>query len=184
MLFRGYIILLLPAVLAFSRRQMILKSQVQANNPVRESGINKEIIKPGTGQRVEVGDILEVQYKAFIKGSQEPFAQGSRETFVVKDGSMIECWDLAVTSMELKEKAMFHCKADLAYGKDGISNVIPANTDIVLEIEVLAWLGNQLRSETDKKVDDNPFEGRNLGSPPAAYEDKKVISELYSNTIC
>lgn len=51
------------------------------------------------GRRIETGDILAIEYAAFVKGNKNPFAKGSREQFIVKDGSLIKGWDIAIESM-------------------------------------------------------------------------------------
>lgn len=145
----GLAILLIHVVSSLINRPAIFVRHLKLKCQTQDGGgaITKKILTPGTGLNVDVGDILEVEYKAYIKGSNTPFAKGKQNNFVVKDGSMIRCWDMAVATMKVNEYAMFDCKADYAYGKNGIVNVIPPNADILLEIKVLAFLGNKLRPE-------------------------------------
>lgn len=92
--------------------------------------VTKEVLTKGTGKLIEAGDILAVEYTAFVHGSKKPFAQGSQQKFTFKDGSMVKGWDISVGSMRIGEKARFTCGAKYGYGDKGIGNVIPANTKV------------------------------------------------------
>jgi hypothetical protein len=124
-----------------------------------ENGVVKEIISKGTGRGIEPGDILAIQYQASILGANKPFAKGDKEQFIFKDGSHIKGWDIAVGSMKIGEKSRFVCKAQYAYGAKGIDPVIPPDSDVVVEMNLLAWLGNQMRPESlfQKDLDIDPF---------------------------
>lgn len=92
--------------------------------------ITKEVLSKGTGKLIEAGDILAVEYTAFVQGSKKPFAQGNQQKFTFKDGSMVKGWDISVGSMRIGEKARFTCGAKYGYGDKGIANVIPANSKV------------------------------------------------------
>jgi hypothetical protein len=133
-----------------------------------DGGVVKDVLLPGTGKRVEAGDILAVEYVARV-GSRV-IAKGEKEKFVLKDGSLIKGWDIGVGSMQVGEKARILCKPSYAYGEKGVggADVVPGNTDVELEVKVMAWLGNQLRPETlfSKDLDIDPF----LASTPEAIQ--------------
>ena len=50
---------------------------------------------------------------------------------------MIEGFQLAVCSMTLGERSSFKVSASLAYGVDGKGTVVPPDTDLVFDIELL-----------------------------------------------
>jgi len=58
-------------------------------------------------------------------------------TFSIARGQVIKCWDDVVSKMSLGEKIYVICPARLAYGERGAGGVIPPNTDIAFEIELL-----------------------------------------------
>ncbi len=62
--------------------------------------------------------------------------------FTLKVGQVIQCWDEVVSRMSLGEKIFVICPSDLAYGKRGAGNIIPPNTDIAFEIELLDFSGS------------------------------------------
>lgn len=93
-----------------------------------DKGVIKEIINPGTGRKIEVGDILAIEYAAKIKGNKIPFAKGNKEQFIVRDGSLIKGWDIAIESMRIGEISKIAISNSYAYGNKGVSPVIPPGT--------------------------------------------------------
>lgn len=158
------------------------KMSTQLVELTSDGGVIKEVIAPGQGKKIEVGDILAVQYLASVKGGKT-FAKGDKEQFIFKDGSHIKGWDVAVGSMKIGEKARFVCSSPYAYGEAGIVPVIPPSSDIILELNVLAWLGNQLRPESlfQKDLDIDPFIASTPESIQAEYEDMQVNVDAVSN---
>jgi len=159
-----------------------------------DNGVRKEVINSGSGKKIETGDILAVEYVAMLLDTKEVFARGDKEQFIVTDGSLIKGWDIAVTSMKIGEKARFIINSDYAYGGKGVDPVIPANSNIEIQIKVLAWLGNQLVPESlfQKDLDIDPFIASTPESIQAEYEEmqsKKMdkyqggIVQIYLNRL-
>ena len=46
--------------------------------------------------------------------------------------------------MKIGEKAKFTINSKYAYGSKGVDPVIPPNSDIILDVNVMAWLGKYL----------------------------------------
>ena len=61
--------------------------------------------------------------------------------------------------MNIGEKAKIILNSKYAYGSKGVEPVIPPDSDIVLDVHVLAMLGNQLQPESlfQKDLDIDPF---------------------------
>ncbi len=159
-----------------------------------DNGVRKEVINSGSGKKIETGDILAVEYVAMLLDTKEVFAKGDKEQFIVNDGSLIKGWDIAVNSMKIGEKARFIVNSNYAYGGKGVDPVIPANSNIEIQIKVLAWLGNQLAPESlfQKDLDIDPFIASTPESIQAEYEEmqsKKMdkyqggIVQIYLNRL-
>lgn len=165
--------------------KMSTKSVMSQQTPLlsidltNDGSVIKEVLVKGTGKKIEVGDILAVEYTAMIKGSNIPFAKGDKEKFIVKDGSLIKGWDVGIMSMTVGEKSRIICNSNYAYGSKGVKSVIPPNTDIELQIKVLAWLGNQLRPESlfQKDLDIDPFIASTPESIQAEYDQMQLDKE-------
>ena len=155
--------------LSHPRRSLGLAASVKV-----AEGVTKELLAKGTGRAIEAGDILAVDYAAYAQGTV--FAKNSKEQFVVKDGSLIRGWDAAVASMQVGERARFTVAPQMAYGATGVPPVIPPNSEVELDIKVLAWLGNQLRPETvfSKDLDVDPFVASTPESIQAEYEEMEA----------
>jgi hypothetical protein len=152
-------------------------SRIQATVSLTDDGgVTKNLITPGKGRAIEAGDILAIEYTARVKGTEKPFARADQEKLIAKDGSMIKGWDLALGSMTIGEKAVYSCSSPYAYGSKGVGSIIPANSDIEIEMRVLAWLGNQLRPESlfQKDLDVDPFIASTPESIRAEYEDMQA----------
>ena len=108
------------------QRLTTLQSTKQKNFELTsDKGVVKEVISPGQGRRIEAGDILAIEYAASVKGSKTPFAKGNKEQFIVKDGSLIKGWDIAIESMRIGEVSKISISNSYAYGAKGVSPVIP-----------------------------------------------------------
>eukprot|EP01035_Chromulina_nebulosa_P019303 gene19303-25164_t len=120
----------------------------------KDGKIWKQIETKGTGKRVEVGDILAIEYTAKVVGSNKPFAKGDKEKFVFKDGTMIRGWDIAVGSMKIGEKAKLVIKSEYAYGSNGIKPVIPPDSDIEKDLDIdpfIASTPEDIQAEFDNR---------------------------------
>ena len=163
-------------------------SYTNLKNPIaltNDDGVLKEILLSGEGGKViEVGDIVAAEYSAATVGEKKlfVFAKGDKEQFIVKDGSTIKGWDIAVTSMKVGEKARFLLRPEYAYGEKGVGDIIPPKASVEIEIKVLAWLGNQLRPESlfQKDLDIDPFISSTPESIQRDYEDMQVCGWVSS----
>lgn len=166
---------------ALSMSVMASGAYTNLKNPIAltsDDGVLKEIMISGEGGKViEVGDIVAAEYSAATIGETKlVFAKGDKEQFIVKDGSTIKGWDIAVTSMKVGEKARFLLRPEYAYGEKGVGDIIPPKSSVEIEIKVLAWLGNQLRPESlfQKDLDIDPFISSTPESIQRDYEDMQV----------
>lgn len=107
------------------RLSPIYSTQVRTVELTSDKGVTKEILNPGQGRKIEAGDILAIEYAASVKGTKTPFAKGNKEQFIVKDGSLIKGWDIAIESMRIGEVSKVTILNSYAYGAKGVSPVIP-----------------------------------------------------------
>ncbi len=121
----------------------LLRDFIQLTNTTvtpSESGLYYVEIKQGNGRKAENGKTLVVHYtgktidgKIFDSSVQrsKPF------NFVLGQGQVIKGWEEGFLLMKEGGQARFIIPSDLAYGKDGYSNLILPYSTLVFDVELL-----------------------------------------------
>ena len=95
----------------------------------------------GTGATAEAGDSVTVQYVGSLTNGTifDASAKHGTEgfTFDLGTGQVIKGWDMGVAGMKEGGKRKLVIPADLAYGSQAVGNVIPANSTLVFEVELV-----------------------------------------------
>ncbi len=104
-------------------------------------------IKEGDGKSFPpAGTQVTVHYTGYFPDTGKKFDSSlDRQrpfTFILRQGQVIKCWDEVVSKMSLGEKISVVCPFNLAYGQRGAGSVIPPNTDIAFDIELLNFSGD------------------------------------------
>lgn len=106
-------------------------------------GLRKRILQKGISwQTPFLGDEIQVHYSGRINGGEYFDSSRDRRTpFVFKLGQceVIKGWDEGVATMKKGERAIFTIPPDLAYGEIGAPPLIPPNSTLVFDIELLSW---------------------------------------------
>ncbi len=110
------------------------------------SGLKFQILKeaPGDAKRPENGKAVTVHYTGWLDESgkegrkfdssvdrNQPFS------FRLGVGQVIKGWDEGVLDMKVGEKRRLVIPPQLAYGDRGAGNVIPANSTLIFDVELL-----------------------------------------------
>ena len=104
----------------------------------------KKITREGTGGSPNSGANVTVEYKGYFKDGivfDQSKKKKKSKPFVFKlgIGEVIKGWDVGVATMKKGECATFYIKSDYAYGKRGAGGVIPPNTDLMFDVELLQF---------------------------------------------
>ena len=101
----------------------------------------KKITRQGNGGSPSSGTKVTCEYKGYFKDGKVFDQSYGRKPFNFKVGvgQVIKGWDLGVLSMKKGEMATFYIKSDYAYGKRGAGGVIPGNTDLMFDVELLQF---------------------------------------------
>ena len=105
------------------------------------SGLKYQDLVVGNGAMAEEGTPAEVNYTGWLTDGTKfdssldpgrtPF------TFTIGAGMVIRGWDEGVKGMRVGGKRKLTIPADLAYGEQGRPPVIPANSTLVFEVELV-----------------------------------------------
>ncbi|PMB73340.1 FK506-binding protein 1B [Beauveria bassiana] len=119
-------------------------------------GVTKTIIKEGSGEKPKPGQTVVIEYTGWLKDASKSDKKGNkfdssvgRGDFEVKIGvgQVIRGWDEGVTQMRVGEKATLDISrlnspgtdsmpSDFGYGARGFPGHIPANADLMFDVEL------------------------------------------------
>lgn len=108
------------------------------NDNVTELKI-EDLVK-GTGAEAKSGNFVTVNYKGtLVDGTKfdSSYDRGEPFSFNLGSGQVIKGWDLGVLGMKVGGKRKLTIPSDLGYGTRGAGNLIPPNSTLVFEVELL-----------------------------------------------
>ncbi len=128
---------------------------VNNNNSIQErkkmtrtktaSGLEYEIVVDGDGATPQKGNLVTVHYTGWLNdnGNEGKKFDSSRDRqqpfqFHIGMGQVIKGWDEGVMGMKIGEKRLLYIPADLGYGTRAVGAIIPANADLIFEVELIA----------------------------------------------
>lgn len=95
----------------------------------------------GTGAVATVGDSITVDYVGSLTNGTVFDASANRGTtgftFTLGVGQVIKGWDQGIVGMKEGGKRKLFIPATLAYGDQAVGGVIPANSALIFEVELL-----------------------------------------------
>ncbi len=104
------------------------------------SGLKYTVVKAGSGTEAQAGKTVSVHYTGWLTNGTKFDSSVDRGTpfeFPLGQGRVIKGWDEGVAGMKVGEKRKLTIPADLAYGKNGFPPVIPANSVLIFDVELL-----------------------------------------------
>lgn len=109
-----------------------------ANTETLASGVTVAHIKPGLGASPTADSVVRVHYRGTLPNGTEfdsSYKRSEPASFPL--GRVIPCWTQGVQEMKAGGKARLTCPAGTAYGARGVPGVIPPNTELTFDIELL-----------------------------------------------
>ena len=103
------------------------------------SGLQYKILKEGTGEKPELDEVVVCNYQGTLLDGTEFDSSAKHNgpaTFPVK--GVIRGWTEALQLMPVGSKWQLFVPPQLAYGESGAGQMIPPNSTLVFEVELLA----------------------------------------------
>ena len=115
-------------------------AQAQATNTeTLPSGVVVTHIKPGQGASPTADSTVRVHYRGTLpNGTEFDSSYKRNEPISFPLRGVIPCWTQGVQKIKVGGKARLTCPAATGYGARGVPGVIPANTELTFEVELLA----------------------------------------------
>jgi FKBP-type peptidyl-prolyl cis-trans isomerase len=162
---------------SLSLEAFFIKNQIQANET--ENGLYYSIEQEGWGAFPKVGDYVKVHYVGSLLNGVEFDRSAPDEPFVFQLGyrQVILGWDKGISLFRVGSKGKLYIPSELGYGGAGAGKVIPPNSDLIFEIEVLEVMDleaydrfmEQLEAKERKRFEEHRQQ--------QFVEDKKLIND-------
>ena len=97
----------------------------------------------GNGKEVVKGALVIVHYEGFLDDGSKfdsSLDKGKPFQFVIGSGRVIKGWDQGVMGMKVGGKRSLYVPALLGYGERQIGNMIPTNSNLTFDIELIEVL--------------------------------------------
>ena len=133
---------LLAASHTFAQDALLTASAKEAGAVVTASGLVYRSLKDGTGSSPTASDKVKVHYRGtFADGKEFDSSYKRSAPIEFPLTGVIPCWTEGVQRMKVGGKAKLTCPAAIAYGSRGAGGVIPPNTTLLFEVELLGING-------------------------------------------
>ncbi|MDN6280750.1 MAG: peptidylprolyl isomerase [Psychroflexus sp.] len=113
---------------------------VDADFSKTESGLHYKVLEEGSGEKLQAGKSVDIHYTGKLSDGQvfdSSLQRNQPINFVLGQGQVISGWDEGLQLLSKGAKAQFVIPPHLAYGEREIPGVIPANSILIFDVEIM-----------------------------------------------
>lgn len=106
-----------------------------------DSGLQYVYTELGEGTRAKSGDKVSVHYIGKLIDGKEfdnSYKRGTPFSFTIGEGKVIKGWDEGIVLLNVGDKATFTIPTALGYGPMEVPGLIPANSTLIFEVELIS----------------------------------------------
>ena len=123
---------------ASADKAYLTKAAAQKGAIKTDSGLIFLSLRKGTGASPTTTDTVKIHYRGtLINGKEFDNTIYTRKPAEFRLDSVIKCWTEGLQKIKAGGKGKLVCPAELAYGKKGIDSLIPPNSTLTFEVELL-----------------------------------------------
>lgn len=116
-------------------------TKVTGDGVKTDDGLQYWEVKVGTGPVANDGDHIKVHYTGwFTSGKKFDSTVDANQpySFNLGKGEVIKGWDEGIVGMKVGGKRQLRIPPELAYGDKGYKNIIPPNSTLIFDVQLLA----------------------------------------------
>lgn len=128
-----------PADAATASKAFLAANQNKPGVKTTASGLQYKINQPGSGKHPKTTDVVSVEYEGrLIDGNVfDSSAKHGNTPVMFTLNQVIPGWIEGVQLMQEGADYTFYVPAELAYGENGVPNVIPANSALIFNVKLV-----------------------------------------------
>lgn len=135
--------------------EAFLKENKIYDAKVSPEGIYYVVDQLGEGNAVNPGDYVSVHYAGKLFSGQvfdSSFDRGEPITFKIGIGQVIQGWEKGIPLFRTGGKGTLYLPSKLAYGERGAGGVIPPNSPLIFDVEVVETLDNATYMDRQREL--------------------------------
>ncbi len=165
---------------SLSLEAFFIKNQIQVNKT--EEGLYYSIEQEGNGVYPKPGDYVKVHYVGKLLNGAEFDRSEVDEPFVFQLGyrQVILGWDKGILNFRVGSKGKLYVPSQMGYGRVGAGKMIPPNSDLIFEIEVLEVMDVDAYDRFMQQLDEKDRKEFEEHQRKQFIEDKRLINDYAS----
>lgn len=135
--------------------EAFLKEKQIYDAKVSPEGIYYVVNQLGEGNTVHPGEFVSVHYTGKLFNGNvfdSSVERGEPITFKIGIGQVIQGWEKGIPLFKTGGKGTLYLPSSLAYGERGAGGIIPPNSPLIFDIEVIETIDNETYMERQKAL--------------------------------